>query len=62
MEVKMKISKKTFKGDDGKEVEYFAYEVELGGEVISFFPRKEDKRLVSHILSGYDLTVETSAK
>ena len=62
MEVKMKITKRTFKADDGKDVEYFAYEMELGGETFSFLPRKEDKRLLTHILSGYDLTTEESAK
>ncbi len=50
MTLELTISRKTFKGDDGKEREYTAYEVELGGQTFSLHPRTEDKKLINYIL------------
>ncbi len=48
--VELTISKKSFKGEDGKEHEYIAYEMELDGQTFALFPRKEDKKLIAYIL------------
>ena len=50
MTAQLNITRKMFKGDDGKEREYTAYEVEIGGQTFSLHPRQEDKKLINYIL------------
>lgn len=50
MKVELNITRKTFTAENGKEKEYTAYEMEIGGKTFSLVPRAEDKKLINYIL------------
>lgn len=50
LKVDLQIYKKKFKGEDGKDRDFVAYEFELEGESFVLVPRDEDKKLLKHIL------------
>lgn len=60
MTVTLNIEKRTFIRDDKTEVEYYAFEAEICGEVISFYPKSDDKKLLKHLLSKCDDLTATS--
>lgn len=45
------ISKDKFKNDEGKEIEFNSFKINLGGETFSLFPKNSDKKLINYILS-----------
>lgn len=50
MKVELEIEKDSFKNDDGEVIEYFRCEAEICGEIIRFAPRREDKKLLEHLM------------
>ena len=50
LKVDLQIYKKKFKGEDGKDRDFVAYEFDLEGESFVLVPRDEDKKLLKHIL------------
>lgn len=52
MKVECNISKESFKNEKGETIEFISYKIDLDGEMFSLFPRKEDKRLIAHILGN----------
>lgn len=50
MKVDCNIMKESFKNEQGENIEFISYKIEIDGESFSLFPRKEDKRLIAHIL------------
>ena len=58
MEIKLTVTRRKFVAEDKREVEFYSFEADIGGEKITFQPRKEDKRLLTHLLAAYDLPFE----
>lgn len=52
MKVPCEICKKNFKSEDGREVAYLSFEIELNGQKFNLQPRKDDKKLLNYILEG----------
>jgi len=45
------ITKDSFKNEDGKEIEFTSFKIELDGETFSLYPKKDDKKLINYILA-----------
>ncbi len=42
---------KSFKAEDGREVEYNSFELDIDGNKFPLYPRKEDKKLLNYLLA-----------
>lgn len=62
MTVTLNIEKRSFIAENETKIEYYAYEAEIGGETIAFHPRKEDKKLLEHILGKCDFQTASTAE
>ena len=51
MQVPCNIVKDSFKTEDGREIEFTAFRIELNGETFSLFPKKDDKKLLNYLLA-----------
>ncbi len=50
MNYKFEIVKKKFKTEAGEEREYYAFELNLNGNIFYLSPKPEDKKLINYIL------------
>lgn len=51
MKVDCTISKDKFKNEEGKEIEFNSFKIDIGGETFSLFPRKDDKKFLNYLLA-----------
>ncbi len=55
MKAEIEITQKTFVNDQGEEVPYIAYTLQLGGKEFALFPRKDDKKLLNYMIEQQGL-------
>lgn len=50
MKVPCEITKKKFKSEDGREIAYMSFEIDIDGKTFNLLPRKDDKKLINYML------------
>ena len=50
LKLPLSIEKKSFKNDKGESIDFNAYTVDISGQVISLYPKTEDKKLCQYLL------------
>lgn len=50
MKLTLDVNRRSFTGRDGEEVEYISFTTTIFGEVFTFVPKPEDKRLLLNYL------------
>lgn len=51
MKFELTITEETFKNDKGEDIAYYSCVAEIGGTIVRFFPRTEDKTLLKYLLT-----------